>query len=222
MREPVLRLESERPSAYSSTAAGLLAVGQRRDAELGNHRLRNGKADDGGQQAGRADEADERLAAEDPAAVVGTAGGRHGIDDGRDEVERQHDEPVLMSAFQPFLVLLFWFGSEQIHSSLFEAAICEGASTRQCFFRIYIPLLSPYILAGSLLSVVESWNMLEQPMTFLQTDSQMVLSTYFLQQTGASPIVTATQALVSVLPLLLVFAFAVVRLHNPIFTVSNK
>lgn len=95
MREPVLRLESERPSAYSSTAAGLLAVGQRRDAELGNHRLRNGKADDGGQQAGRADEADERLAAEDPAAVVGTAGGRHGIDDGRDEVERQHDEPVL-------------------------------------------------------------------------------------------------------------------------------
>lgn len=129
---------------------------------------------------------------------------------------------VLMSAFQPFLVLLFWFGSEQIHSSLFEAAICEGASTRQCFFRIYIPLLSPYILAGSLLSVAESWNMLEQPMTFLQTDSQMVLSTYFLQQAGADPIVTAMQALLSVLPLLLVFAFAVARLHNPLSTASDK
>lgn len=124
---------------------------------------------------------------------------------------------VLMSAFQPILVLLFWFGSEQIHSSLFEAAICEGASTRQCFFRIYIPLLFPYILAGSLLSVVESWNMLEQPLTFLQTDSQMVLSTYFLQQTGADPVVTAIQALLSVLPLLLVFAFAVARIHKSDF-----
>ena len=122
---------------------------------------------------------------------------------------------VLMSAFQPFLVLIFWFGSEQIHPSLFEAAICEGASTRQCFFRIYIPMLSPYILAGSLLSVAESWNMLEQPMTFLQTDSQLVLSTYFLQQIGADPSVTAIQALLSVFPLLLVFAFAVAKLHNP-------
>lgn len=122
---------------------------------------------------------------------------------------------VLMSAFQPFLVLLFWFGSEQIHSSLFEAAICEGASARQCFFRIYIPLLSPYILAGSLLSVVESWNMLEQSMTFLQPDSQMVLSTYFLQQTGAAPAATATQALLSALPLLLVFAWAAARLRHP-------
>lgn len=122
---------------------------------------------------------------------------------------------VLMSAFQPFLVLIFWFGSEKIHPSLFEAAICEGASTRQCFFRIYIPMLSPYILAGSLLSVAESWNMLEQPMTFLQTDSQLVLSTYFLQQIGADPSVTAIQALLSVFPLLLVFAFAVAKLHNP-------
>lgn len=118
---------------------------------------------------------------------------------------------VLMSAFQPFLVLLFWFGSEQIHSAVFEAAICEGASARQCFFRIYIPLLSPYLLAGSLLSVVESWNMLEQPMTFLRTDSQMVLSTYFLQQAGADPVATAIQALLSALPLLFLFAFAVYK-----------
>ncbi|WP_243424279.1 acyltransferase domain-containing protein [Gemmiger formicilis] len=76
-------------------------------------------------------------------------------------------------------------------------------------------MLSPYILAASLLSVAESWNMLEQPMTFLQTDSQLVLSTYFLQQIGADPSITAIQALLSVFPLLLVFAFAVAKLHNP-------
>lgn len=83
-------------------------------------------------------------------------------------------------------------------------------------------MLSPYILAGSLLSVAESWNMLEQPMTFLQTDSQLVLSTYFLQQIGADPSVTAIQALLSVFPLLLVFAFAVAKLHNPNSIVSSE
>ena len=64
--------------------------------------------------------------------------------------------------------------------------------------------------------------MLEQPMTFLQTDSQLVLSTYFLQQIGADPSVTAIQALLSVFPLLLVFAFAVAKLHNPNSIVSSE
>lgn len=118
---------------------------------------------------------------------------------------------VLMSAFQPFLVLFYWFGTEQIETSLLEAAVCEGATTAQCFFRIYLPLLAPFLLAGGLLSAAESWNMLEQPMTFLQAGSQDLLSTYFLHQPQTVPALTALQALLSAFPLLLVFAVAAAR-----------
>ena len=123
---------------------------------------------------------------------------------------------VVMSAFQPFLILLYWFGSEQIETSILEAAACEGATGKQSFFRIYLPLISPYILVGSLLSVAESWNLLEQSMTFLQGDAQVVLSTYFLQQPQSNFSVTVLQALCSALPLVLFFFFAKAKSHKSI------
>ena len=113
---------------------------------------------------------------------------------------------VLLSAFQPFLVLLYWAGFRQIETSLLEAAACEGATGPQTFWHICLPLLTPYLLAGSLLSFAESWSMLEQPMTFLRDGACPLLSTYFLQASGASG--GAVQVLLSVLPLLALFFWA--------------
>ena len=113
---------------------------------------------------------------------------------------------VLMSAFQPFLVLLFWFGFEQIDTSLLEAAACEGATARQLARFVCLPLLGPYLIAGGLVSAAESWNLLEQPMTFLQADTQPLLGTYFLRAPAGA---AAWQGLAAALPMLLLFAAAV-------------
>lgn len=35
---------------------------------------------------------------------------------------------LIMTAFQPWMILLFWFAAKRIDSSLFDSAICDGAS----------------------------------------------------------------------------------------------
>ena len=97
---------------------------------------------------------------------------------------------VLLSAFQPFLVLLYWAGFRQIETSLLE----------------------PYLLAGSLLSVAESWAMLEQPLTFLQADTQPVLSTYFLQAANLR------QTALAAVPMLLFFVVVAGVVQNGLET----
>lgn len=119
---------------------------------------------------------------------------------------------VLLSAFQPFLVLLYWAGFRQIETSLLEAAACEGASGPQIFRHICLPLLTPYLLAGSLLSVAESWAMLEQPLTFLQADTQPVLSTYFLQAANLR------QTALAAVPMLLFFVVVAGVVQNGLET----
>ena len=119
---------------------------------------------------------------------------------------------VLLSAFQPFLVLLYWAGFRQIETSLLEAAACEGATGPQIFRHICLPLLTPYLLAGSLLSVAESWSMLEQPMTFLQADTQPVLSTYFLQAANLR------QTALAAVPMLLFFVVVAGVVQNGLET----
>ena len=119
---------------------------------------------------------------------------------------------VLLSAFQPFLVLLYWAGFRQIETSLLEAAACEGATGPQIFRRICLPLLTPYLLAGSLLSVAESWAMLEQPLTFLQADTQPVLSTYFLQAANLR------QTALAAVPMLLFFVVVAGTVQNGLET----
>ena len=116
---------------------------------------------------------------------------------------------VLLSAFQPFLVLLYWAGFRQIETSLLEAAACEGATGPQIFRHICLPLLTPYLLAGSLLSVAESWAMLEQPLTFLQADTQPVLSTYFLQAANLR------QTALAAVPMLLFFVVVAGVVQKP-------
>ena len=82
----------------------------------------------------------------------------------------------------------------------------------QIFRHICLPLLTPYLLAGSLLSVAESWAMLEQPLTFLQADTQPVLSTYFLQAANLR------QTALAAVPMLLFFVVVAGVVQNGLET----
>ena len=73
-------------------------------------------------------------------------------------------------------------------------------------------MLTPYLLAGSLLSVAESWAMLEQPLTFLQADTQPVLSTYFLQTANLR------QTALAAVPMLLFFVVVAGVVQNGLET----
>ena len=71
---------------------------------------------------------------------------------------------------------------------MIEAAKLDGANEWQIFWRIGIPLGMHGIMSVIVLDFLEYWNLIEQPMAFLQTKSLWPLSLYLPQidisQTG--------------------------------------
>ena len=115
---------------------------------------------------------------------------------------------LLMTAFQPWMVLLFWFGTSRIDRELFDAAACDGAAGLSFCRRIYLPLMAPYLAAAALLSIAESWNLLEQPMIFLQQQANDPLSILLSRLPGASPAQKLFAGVLFALPLVILFGLA--------------
>ena len=116
---------------------------------------------------------------------------------------------LIMTAFQPWMILLFWFAAKRIDSSLFDAAICDGASNWVLFRKIYVPIVRPYVTVAAFLSIAESWNLLEQPMTFLQSKEKYPLSMVLMQLSTDNAELKNIMCLLFVIPLIILFIFII-------------
>ena len=115
---------------------------------------------------------------------------------------------------QPWMILLFWFAAKRIDSSLFDSAICDGASNWVLFRKIYAPIVRPYVLMTAFLSVAESWNLLEQPMTFLQSKEKYPLSMILMQLSTDNSELKNALCLLFVIPLIILFFRVVDNVTN--------
>ena len=121
---------------------------------------------------------------------------------------------LMMTAFQPWMILLFLFAAKRIDSSLFDAAICDGASNWVLFRKIYVPIVRPYVTAAAFLSIAESWNLLEQPMTFLQNKEKYPLSMILMQLSTDNAELKNALCLLFVIPLIILFFRVVDNVTN--------
>lgn len=119
---------------------------------------------------------------------------------------------LIMTAFQPWMILLFWFAAKRIDSSLFDSAICDGASNWVLFRKIYAPIVRPYVLMAAFLSVAESWNLLEQPMTFLQSKEKYPLSMVLMQLSTDNAELKNILCFLFVVPLMILFGTMVKKI----------
>lgn len=85
---------------------------------------------------------------------------------------------ILPAVFSTFPVFLIYRGFAGIPEELFEAAKMDGAGEVLIFMRIGIPLGSGGILSALVLGFLDYWNMMEQPMAFLQNKMLWPLSLY--------------------------------------------
>lgn len=85
---------------------------------------------------------------------------------------------VLPAIFSTFPVFLIYRSFAGIPAELLEAARVDGAGEWQSFVRVGLPVAQSGILAAMILSFLESWNMMEEPLTFLQDKSLWPLSLY--------------------------------------------
>lgn len=109
---------------------------------------------------------------------------------------------VLPAIFSTFPVFLIYRSFAAVPAELLEAARVDGAGELQSFVRVGLPVAQSGILAAMILSFLESWNMMEEPLAFLQDKSLWPLSLYLpeiaMDQAGyacAASMITLTVSL---------------------------
>jgi len=85
---------------------------------------------------------------------------------------------ILPAIFSTFPIFLTYGGFRSIPGQLFEAARVDGAREWYIFFRMGLPLGKSGILSAVVLGFLEYWNMMEQPMAFIDDKALWPLSLY--------------------------------------------
>jgi multiple sugar transport system permease protein len=115
---------------------------------------------------------------------------------------------ILPMLFAPFFIFLLRQYMIALPDELLEAASIDGAGPFRSFLWIVLPVCRPVLGAAAALSFAESWNLVEQPLTYLsKSEMLMPLSTRFNQMMAGSNGYEFAGAALYVLPALLIYLF---------------
>ncbi len=89
-----------------------------------------------------------------------------------------HSAVILPAIFNTFPIFVTYCGFNSIPKPLIEAARIDGAGELYIFFKIGLPLGKGGIMSALVLSFLEYWNMIEQPLAFIKTKAFWPLSLY--------------------------------------------
>lgn len=127
--------------------------------------------------------------------------------------------PGVFSAYPVFLLTRF-FGA--IPEEILEAARLDGAGEWQIFRYIALPLGLPGLLSVGILSFLDAWNLIEQPMTFLKNRALWPLSLFLPETTLTDAGLGFAAALLMLIPALLLFGLCQDALEQGIVLPGGK
>lgn len=113
--------------------------------------------------------------------------------------------PGIFSAFGVFMLRQFML---HIPSTYSEAAKIDGAGHFRIFYSIIVPLIRPGIAALVVLLFVDNWNMVEQPLIFLQDTFKQPLSLYLSQINEGARGVAFAASVLYMIPMVLLYLYA--------------
>ncbi len=113
--------------------------------------------------------------------------------------------PGVFGAFGVFLLRQFML---HIHSAFVEAAKMDGAGYWRIFISIVLPMVKPGIAALIVLLFVDYWNMVEQPLIFLQEAAMQPLSVFLSRIQDDALGVSFAVSVVYMMPMVLLFLSA--------------
>lgn len=115
---------------------------------------------------------------------------------------------ILPMAIGPFYIFLLRQYMVSLPGEMMEAAQIDGADPLRCYVSIILPLCRPMLGAAAALSFADSWNMVEQPLTYLARRMDLYpLSVVFNQLTEESSGVEFAGAALYTLPALFIYLF---------------
>ena len=116
-----------------------------------------------------------------------------------------HQAIIFPAVFSTFPVFLSYGGFRAIPSQLFEAARIDGAGELTIFMRLGLPLGKSGLLSAMVLGFLEYWNMMEQPMAFLEDKSLWPLSLYLPEITWGQAGFAFCASVITLIPAVFVF-----------------
>ena len=114
---------------------------------------------------------------------------------------------ILPMAFMPFGTVFMAQIFKGIPDEILDAAKLDGAGTFQILFQIIAPITKGGIISVFLLSFVDAWNMVEQPITFLRDIFRYPLSVFLASVNQVNFELSFVCGVLAALPILLLFFF---------------
>lgn len=118
-----------------------------------------------------------------------------------------HQAVILPAVFSTFPVFLSYGGFRGIPMQLIEAARIDGAGEFMIFRKIGLPLGKSGLLSAMVLGFLEYWNMMEQPMAFLEEKALWPLSLYLPEITWAQAGYAFGASIITLIPAVFVFVW---------------
>lgn len=114
---------------------------------------------------------------------------------------------ILPAIFSTFPIFLTYGGFRSIPLQLIEAARIDGAGELAIFLKIGMPLGKSGLLSAMVLGFLEYWNMMEQPMAFIEDKALWPLSLYLPEITWARAGYAFTASIFTLIPAVFIFAW---------------
>lgn len=114
---------------------------------------------------------------------------------------------ALSSSFSPFGAFLMTLCFGRISKNLFEAASLDGAGIPRLFLNIGLPCAAPGFCTVLVLGFLDAWNMVEQPLLFLQHPSQYPLSLFLASNLEQNLPLCFVCGVLALTPALLLYLF---------------
>lgn len=116
-----------------------------------------------------------------------------------------HLAVILPAVFSTFPVFLSYGGFRSIPLPMLEAARMDGAGEIAIFLKLGLPLGKSGLLSAMVLGFLEYWNLMEQPMAFLEERALWPLSLYLPEITWGQAGYAFAASVVTLVPAVFVF-----------------
>ena len=115
---------------------------------------------------------------------------------------------ILPMTVTPFFIFLLRQYMISLPADMFEAAQIDGAGPVRCFFHVALPVSRPMLGCAVALSFADCWNMVEQPLTYLAENAELMPLSVMFNQLSSSPSgVEFAGATLYILPALLIYLY---------------
>ena len=114
---------------------------------------------------------------------------------------------ILPGVFSPFGVFLLRQVFDTCPNELLEAARLDGAGNLRILFHILVPRCRAGVISLGILSFIDAWNMVEQPIVYLKSEYDYPLSVFLTRMDGQNIGVLCTCGVLAALPVVLLFLY---------------